>query len=61
MPGKSKLTADAVEGAALRGLSKPEQRGEADRARAIFNQKIKPLLSFAKFRKWPKSSLVVGP
>jgi transposase len=35
MPGKSKLTADAVEQAALRALSKSEQRGEADRARAI--------------------------
>src|SRR3954470_9372589 len=35
MPGKSKLTADAVERATLRGLSKSEHRGEADRARAI--------------------------
>jgi hypothetical protein len=35
MPGKSTLTADAAEQAALRGLSKSEQRGEADRARAI--------------------------
>ena len=35
MPGKSKLTADAVEQAALRALSTSEQRGEADRARAI--------------------------
>src|SRR4051812_50168901 len=35
MPGKSKLTADAVERAALYGLSKSEHRGEADRARAI--------------------------
>jgi transposase len=35
MPGKSKLTADAAEQAALRALSKSEQRGEADRARAI--------------------------
>ena len=35
MPGKSKLTADAAEQAALRGLSKSEQRGEADRAGAI--------------------------
>ena len=35
MPGKSKLTADAVERAALRDLSKSEHRGEADRARAI--------------------------
>src|SRR5690349_852620 len=35
MPGKSKLTADAVERAALRELSKSEQRGEADRARAV--------------------------
>ena len=35
MPGKSKLTADAAEQAALRDLSKSEQRGEADRARAI--------------------------
>src|SRR5215213_11232927 len=35
MPGKSKLTADAAERAALRALSKSEQRGEADRARAI--------------------------
>src|ERR687884_279466 len=35
MPGKSKLTADAAERATLRDLSKSEQRGEADRARAI--------------------------
>ena len=35
MPGKSKLTADAAEQAALRALSKSEQRGEADRARAV--------------------------
>jgi transposase len=35
MPGKSKLTADAAEWAVLRGLSKSEHRGEADRARAI--------------------------
>jgi hypothetical protein len=35
MPGQSKLTADAVEQAALRGLSKSASRGEADRARAI--------------------------
>src|SRR3954467_7093831 len=35
MAGKSKLTADAAEQATLRGLSKSEQRGEADRARAI--------------------------
>ena len=35
MPGKSTLTADAAERAALRALSKSEQRGEADRARAI--------------------------
>jgi transposase len=35
MPGKSKLTADAAEQGALRSLSKSEQRGEADRARAI--------------------------
>src|ERR1041384_6575100 len=35
MPGKSMLTADAAEEAALRALSKSEQRGEADRARAI--------------------------
>src|SRR4051812_49826645 len=35
MAGKSKLTADAAEQAALRALSKSEQRGEADRARAI--------------------------
>ena len=35
MPGKSTLTADAAEQAALRDLSKSEQRGEADRARAI--------------------------
>src|SRR3954464_15332472 len=35
MPGKSKLTADAAERAALRALSKSEHRGEADRARAI--------------------------
>jgi transposase len=35
MPGKSKLTADAAEQAALRGLAKSEHRGEGDRARAI--------------------------
>src|SRR5918998_5090292 len=35
MPGKSTLTADAAEHAALRALSKSEHRGEADRARAI--------------------------
>ena len=35
MPGKSKLTADAAEQATLRALSKSEDRGEADRARAI--------------------------
>src|SRR5215218_6568536 len=35
MAGKSTLTADAAEQAALRNLSKSEQRGEADRARAI--------------------------
>ena len=35
MPGKSTLTADAGEQAVLRALSKSEQRGEADRARAI--------------------------
>jgi transposase len=35
MPGKSKLTADVVERAALRDLSKSEQRGAADRARAL--------------------------
>jgi transposase len=35
MPGKSMLTADAAEQAALRALSKSEQRGDADRARAI--------------------------
>jgi transposase len=35
MPGKSTLTADAAEQAALRALSKSEQRDEADRARAI--------------------------
>ena len=35
MPGKSTLTADAAEQAALRALSKSEQHGEADRARAI--------------------------
>src|ERR1051325_11597272 len=35
MPGNSTLTADAAERAALRDLSKSEQRGEADRARAI--------------------------
>jgi hypothetical protein len=35
VPGKSKLTADAAEQAALRDLSKSEHRGEADRARAI--------------------------
>jgi len=35
MAGKSTLTADVAEQAALRALSKSEQRGEADRARAI--------------------------
>src|SRR6476660_9144941 len=35
MPGESKLTADAAEQATLRALSKSEQRGGADRARAI--------------------------
>jgi transposase len=35
MPGKSKLTADAAGQAALRAPSQSEQRGEADRARAI--------------------------
>src|SRR5690349_23695613 len=35
VPGKSTLTADAAEQAALRALSKSEQRGEADRARAV--------------------------
>src|ERR1044071_9247095 len=35
MPGKLTLTADAAEQAALRALSKSEQRGEADRAWAI--------------------------
>ena len=35
MPGKSTLTADAAAQAVLRDLSKSEQRGEADRARAI--------------------------
>ena len=35
MPGTSTLTADAAEQAVLRALSKSEQRGEADRARAI--------------------------
>src|SRR5829696_4458908 len=35
MPGKSTLMADAAEQAALHALSKSEQRGEADRARAI--------------------------
>src|SRR3954462_15089364 len=35
MAGKSTLTADAAEQATLRALSKSEQRGEADRARAI--------------------------
>jgi hypothetical protein len=35
MAGKSTLTADAAEQATLRALSKLEQRGEADRARAI--------------------------
>ena len=35
MPGKSTLMADAAERAALRALSKSEERGEADRARAI--------------------------
>jgi transposase len=35
MAGKSTLTADAAEQATLRALSKSEQRGEADRARAL--------------------------
>src|ERR687894_2293114 len=35
MPGRSTFTADAAEQATLRGLSKSEQRGEADRTRAI--------------------------
>ena len=35
MAGKSTLTADGAERAVLRDLSKSEQRGEADRARAI--------------------------
>ena len=35
MPGKSKLTADGGERAALSALSKSEQREEADRAREI--------------------------
>ena len=35
MPGKSKLTADGEECAALHSLSKSAQRGGADRARAI--------------------------
>ena len=35
MAGKSTLTADAAEQATLRALWKSEQRGEADRARAI--------------------------
>ena len=35
MPGKSKLTDDAAGRVALRDLSKSEQRGEVDRARAI--------------------------
>ena len=35
MPGRSKLTADAAEQAVLRALSKSEERGEADRVRAI--------------------------
>jgi hypothetical protein len=35
MPEKSKLAAGAIEQTALRDLSKSEQRGEADRARAI--------------------------
>ena len=35
MPGRSKLTADAAERAALRNLSQSEHRSEADRARAI--------------------------
>src|SRR6185436_3035627 len=35
MAGKSTLTADAAEQATLRALSKSEERGEADRARAI--------------------------
>src|ERR687894_2607762 len=35
MPGRSMLTADAAEQAVLRALSKSEERGEADRARAI--------------------------
>ena len=35
MAGKSTLTADAAEQATLRALSKSEQRGEAERVRAI--------------------------
>src|SRR5919112_5501666 len=35
MAGKTTLPADAAERAALRALSKSEERGEADRARAI--------------------------
>src|SRR5690349_11948125 len=35
MPGKSKLTADAAERAALRNLSKSEHRGEGDGAGAM--------------------------
>ena len=35
MAGKSTLTADAAEQAVLRALSKSEERGEADRARAV--------------------------
>src|SRR3954462_8427753 len=35
MAGRSTLTADGAEQAVLRDLSKSEQRGEADRARAI--------------------------
>ena len=59
-PGRSKLTADAVEGAALRGLSKPEQRGEADRARAIFNQKIHAIACIRKIPKMAKVELSCG-
>ena len=54
MPGKSTLTADAAERATLRALSKSEQRGEADRARAILLMacRISPSEYMAVIR-WP--------
>ena len=52
MPGKSTLTADAAEQAALRALSKSEQRGEADRARAILQKQEK--------QKTKKNTTVLG-